>query len=37
MAKTNKTPYRKVHPDDCVRPSTSKDTGEGGNKVGKEG
>ena len=29
MAKTKRTPYRKVHPDDGVRPSTSKETGEG--------
>ena len=37
MAKTKKTPYRKVHPDDGVRPSTSKDTGEGTKKLGKKG
>ena len=33
MAKTKKTPYRKVCPDDGVRPSTSKDTGEGTKKL----
>ena len=37
MAKTKKTPYRKVHPDDGVRPSTSKDTGEGAKKLEKKG
>ena len=37
MAKTKKTPYRKVCPDDGVRPSTSKDTGEGAKKLEKKG
>ena len=37
MAKTKRTPYRKVHPDDGVRPSTSKDTGEGAKKLEKKG
>ena len=35
MAKTKRTPYRKVHPDDGVRPSTSKETGEGQKKLEK--
>ena len=35
MAKTKKTPYRKVCRDDGVRPSTSKDTGEGPKKLEK--
>ena len=29
MAKTKKTLYRKVQPDDGVRPGTSRDTAEG--------
>ena len=37
MAKTKRTPYRKVHPDDGVRPSTSKETGEGQKKLEKKG
>ena len=37
MAKTKKTPYRKVRPDDGVRPSTSTDTGEGAKKMEKMG
>ena len=37
MAKTKRTPYRKVHPDDGVRPSTSKETGEGPKKFEKKG
>ena len=37
MAKTKKIPYRKVCSDDGVRPSTSKDTGEGAKKLEKEG
>ena len=37
MAKTKKTPYRKVPADDDVRPSTSKDTGEGTKKLQKKG
>ena len=37
MAKTKKTPNRKVRPDDGVRPSTLKDTGEGAKKLEKKG
>ena len=39
MAKTKKTPYRKVRPDDGVRPGTSRDTAEreGAKKLEKEG
>ena len=37
MAKTKKTLYRKVPPDDSVRPSTSKDTGEGAKKLQEKG
>ena len=37
MAKTKRTPYRKVCPDDGVRPSTSKETGEGQKKLEKKG
>ena len=37
MAKTKRTLYRKVHPDDGVRPSTSKDTGEGAKRLEKKG
>ena len=37
MAKIKKTPFRKVHQDDGVRPSTSKDTGEGPKKLEKKG
>ena len=37
MAKTKKMPYRKVCPDDGVRPSTSTDTGEGAKKLEKKG
>ena len=37
MAKTKKTPFRKVHQDDGVTPSTSKDTGEGAKKLEKRG
>ena len=37
MAKTKKMPYRKVHPDDGVTPSTSTDTGEGAKKLEKKG
>ena len=33
MAKTKRTPYRKVCPDDGVRPSTSKETAEGQKKL----
>ena len=36
MAKMKKTPYRKVCPDDGVRPSTSTDTG-GAKKLEKKG
>ena len=37
MAKMKKTPYRKVRPDDGVRPGTSRDTteGEGAKKLEK--
>ena len=37
MTKTKKTPFRKVHQDDGVRPSTSKETGEGPKKLEKKG
>ena len=37
MAKTKRTPYRKVHPDDGVRPSTSKETAEGPKKLEEKG
>ena len=37
MAKTKRTPYRKVRPDDGVRPSTSKETGQGPKKLEKKG
>ena len=37
MAKIKKTPFRKVCQDDGVRPSTSKDTGEGPKKLAKKG
>ena len=37
MAKTKKMPYRKVHTDDDVRPSTLRDTGEGVKKLEKKG
>ena len=37
MAKTKKMGYRKVCPDDSVRPSTSTDTGEGAKKLEKKG
>ena len=37
MAKTKKMLYRKVHPDDGVRPSTSTDTNEGAKKLEKKG
>ena len=37
MAKIKKTPFRKVRQDDGVRPSTSKDTGEGPKKLEKKG
>ena len=37
MVKTKKTPFRKVRQDDGVRPSTSKDTGEGPKKLEKKG
>ena len=36
MAKTKKTPFRKVHQDDDVTPSTLKDTG-GAKKLEKKG
>ena len=35
MAKTKKMAYRKVQRDDGVRPSTSRDTGEGAKKLEK--
>ena len=35
MAKTKRTPHRKVCQDDGVRPSTSKETGEGPKKLEK--
>ena len=39
MAKMKKTLYRKVRPDDGVRPGTSRDTaeGEGAKKLEKKG
>ena len=37
MAKTKRTPYRNIRGDDGVRPSTSKDTGEGPKKLEKKG
>ena len=37
MAKTKRTPYRKVCPDDGVRPSASKEAGEGPKKFEKKG
>ena len=37
MEKTKKTLYRKLCPDDGVRPSTSTDTGEGAKKLEKKG